>query len=45
MKRIYLEPDVDLNEFSATDVVLASIATQGDDDPYGNDKDWGARVI
>ena len=44
MKKIYLEPEAELSEFLVSDVVLASIATQGDEDPYGDDRDWGVRV-
>jgi hypothetical protein len=41
MKKDYLKPIIELEIFVQSDVILASV----DDDPYGDDKDWGEDVL
>ena len=41
MKKIYHEPTIEIAMIES-DVILNSIATMGDEDPFMNDRDWGA---
>ena len=39
MKKCYLEPELNLTADDA-DIITSSIATEGEKDPYKEDKNW-----
>lgn len=44
MKKTYLKPYFIASPYEEDVIMTSSIATQGEKDPYGNDKDWGAII-